>query len=158
MCRISVFVPKTGIAQNPSSLIPFLNVLESKRIGMSLEEYTLKVNPMWVSFGSDSVKDIFALVLTRIKAISFAAHKSRTGIASASAVTELNVYDDLLQQSIAKFNEDTPHSFFKKFKKVPFVDDAGVGKRKKKMSYKRTNYKKKSNGTKSKKNKKGLPQ
>ena len=128
-----------------------INAVVSEKIMDKLHKYK-------VGNGSDSVKDIFSLVLTRIKAISFAAHKSKTGIASASAIAELNVYDDLLQQSIAKFNEGVTHSFFKKFKKVPFVDDAGVGKRKKKRSYKRTNYKKKTNGTKSKKNKKGLPQ
>jgi len=102
---------------------------------------------------SSTVKDVFSDILIRIKAIGVATHKTKSGIASAADIVELNVYDDLMHHCIKIFRKNAPHSFSNKFKNVPFVDDAGVGKKKKtKKSKKKTNYKKKS--YKSKKNKK----
>jgi ATP-dependent Clp protease protease subunit len=58
----------------------FLNVMESKRIGIPLEEYTIKVNPIWVSFGADSVKDnrVDEVVTVTCSAALYAKNKLKT--------------------------------------------------------------------------------
>jgi len=118
------------------------------------EKIMEKTTAYGIENDSSTVKDVFSDILMRIKAIGVATHKTKSGIASAADNTELNVYDDLMHHCIKIFKKNAPQSFSNKFKNVPFVDDAGVGKKKKRSykSKKNTNKKKKSN--KSKKNKK----
>jgi hypothetical protein len=120
------------------------------------EKIMEKISAYSIGNDSSSVKDIFSDILMRIKAISVATHKTKSGIASAADIVELNVYDDLMHHCIKIFKKNAPRSFFTKFKQIPFTDDAGVGKKKKKTKKsKKTNYKKTSYKTyKSKKNKK----
>ena len=110
-----------------------ISAVVSKKIMDKLHKYGIS--------DSGTVKDVFSLVLTHIKAISVATHKSKTGVASRHDIAELNVYDDLLNHCNNSFRKEAPHSFFTKFKNVPFVDDAGVGKKKKRTKKTYKSYK-----------------
>ena len=79
---------------------------------------------------SDSVKTVFSKIMRRLKIISFEANNSKSGIVSDDDIIELKLYEDLLKHCIAKFNREAPRSFYSKFKDIPFVNDSGVGKRK----------------------------
>jgi len=79
---------------------------------------------------SESVKTVFSKIMRRLKIISFEANNSKSGIVSDDDIIELNLYEDLLKHCIAKFNREAPRSFYLKFKDIPFVNDSGVGKRK----------------------------
>jgi hypothetical protein len=81
---------------------------------------------------SESVKTVFSKIMRRLKIISFEANNSKSGIVTDDDIIELNLYEDLLKHCIAKFNREAPRSFYSKFKDIPFVNDSGVGKRKRK--------------------------
>ncbi len=133
---------------------PIISVVKSEKCIDDLITYGLLKDR---EDDSETVKSVFTVVLKRLKIISFESNNSKSGIATEDAIAELNAYDELLKQSMAKFSKEAPRGFYMKFKELPFIEglDLGLGlKRGKKrgsMKKRKVNKKKKNGSSKKKK-------